>query len=157
MSTRIRRTKIFDTTDKIRCSRCKVWKDKEEFLSKLKIKIKKEKKIKKPKKPKKPKKTKTAPVVDVPVVDVPVVDVPVVDVPVVDVPIVDVPIPIDDAPPSLGLDKPVILKKYCESCLEVATAYRIAHKKPKKSKKAIVSHLSDEEKQELLEEVNASD
>ena len=142
MSTRIRRTKIFDTTDKIRCSRCKVWKDKEEFLSKLKIKIKKEKKIKKPKKPKKPKKTKTAPVVDVPVVDVP---------------IVDVPIPIDDAPPSLGLDKPVILKKYCESCLEVATAYRIAHKKPKKSKKAIVSHLSDEEKQELLEEVNASD
>lgn len=147
MSTRIRRTKIFDTTDKIRCSRCKVWKDKEEFLSKLKIKIKKEKKIK-IKKPKKQKKTKTAPVVDVPVVDVP--------------------IPIDsstslglDAPdckpasPSLGLD--VILKKYCESCLEVATAYRIAHKKPKKSKKAIVSHLSDEEKQELLEEVNASD
>lgn len=36
MTTRIRKPKEIDTTDKIKCSRCKVWKTKEEFKTKRK-------------------------------------------------------------------------------------------------------------------------
>jgi len=76
-----------DRTDKIQCSRCKVWKLKDEFKSKHKI---------------------------------------------------------------LTQDEPIILKKYCEKCLQVATLYR----NKKKIIKINVNNLSDEEKKDILNEVN---
>lgn len=82
MATRIRKPKEIDTTDKIKCTRCKVWKLLNEYSPKRKNEDNK------------------------------------------------------------------VLKKYCNHCLGVSTAYR------NKKKNVSIHSLSDEEKKEIYEEVN---